>query len=136
MIIWLISDPSLTRDVHFLHSGISIRFVPETTPEERLCPSEESGYGTSEYHPEDGCNGEKFFDPFAFDVACLGGVFCELIGLAPLLDRMIAPDISARYTAREALDALVKVLSELDNETLIMRVTAPPVGPQKYPRIP
>ncbi|KAK7684508.1 hypothetical protein QCA50_012455 [Cerrena zonata] len=49
---------------------------------------------------------------------------------------MITPDVSARYTAREALDALAKVLSELDGETLSTRVSAPPVGPYSYPRVP
>lgn len=65
--------------------GLSIKFSPDTSPEERLLPSEECNFGTYEYQPPDGSDGEPFYDPFAFDVACLGGLFCELIGVCSTL---------------------------------------------------
>ena len=54
---------------------------------------EKSNWGTPGYHPRDG-QGEDSnatYDPFAFDVACMGGVLCEIMNVrhsnphAPLL---------------------------------------------------
>lgn len=61
--------------------GLSCKFPPGTLPEEQLRPSEESNWGTLAYHPPDGSNGEPFYNPFVFDVACLGGVFCDFFGV-------------------------------------------------------
>ncbi|KAK7676337.1 hypothetical protein QCA50_020720 [Cerrena zonata] len=117
--------------------GLSFKFPPDTPLEERLRPSIDCCIGTLEYQPPDGTDGEAFYDPFAFDVACLGGVFCELVGhlttlvnpLAPFLDRMVTHDISARYTAEEALRALTQLEAQLSPECLTTRVMRPPVGP-------
>lgn len=61
--------------------GLSCKFSVETHPAQRVRPCEECNFSTFGYQPPDGTNGEAFYDPFAFDVACLGGVFCELIGV-------------------------------------------------------
>lgn len=65
--------------------GLSFKFPPDTPLEERLRPSIDCCIGTLEYQPPDGTDGEAFYDPFAFDVACLGGVFCELVGVCPTI---------------------------------------------------
>lgn len=61
--------------------NLSIRFPPDTPPEARVLPALESEYGSSEFHPPDAANGETVYDPFAYDVACLGGLLCEVIGV-------------------------------------------------------
>ncbi|CAL1698420.1 unnamed protein product [Somion occarium] len=117
--------------------GLSVKFSPETPPCARVCPASESEWGYFEFHPPDAANGESVYDPFAYDVACLGGLLCKTIGymtplippLAPFLDRMITPDISARYTASEALEAFVQLMESLDSEFLgKTRAPSPPEG--------
>lgn len=61
--------------------GLSVMFPPDTPPSARVCPAEESTWGTFEYHPPDVANGEAVYDPFAYDVACMGGVLCHVIGV-------------------------------------------------------
>lgn len=53
----------------------------DTPHELRLRPAEESEIGTFEYHPADLENGESLYDPFSYDVACFGGMLCEVIGV-------------------------------------------------------
>lgn len=48
--------------------------------------------------------------------------------LAPFLDRMITPDVSARYTAEEALRAFTELETQLSPECLATRVNSTPVG--------
>ena len=58
-------------------------FPPNTPHSQRVLPVENSNSGTSEYHPRDG-QGEDVnatYDPFAFDVACMGGVLCEIMNV-------------------------------------------------------
>jgi hypothetical protein len=88
-----------------------------------------SDVGSIYDRPHDTAQGEFDFDPFAWDVACLGIVFCtefqvrsvfhiplpgmprhcsqHLTGavpfLAPLLDKMVAHDVHRRFTAEDAL---------------------------------
>ncbi|KAG6819160.1 hypothetical protein H0H93_014774 [Arthromyces matolae] len=67
-----------------------------------------------ELRPYDTHQGELDFDPFAFDVATLGILFCREFQhvipvapmLAPLLDKMTTWDVSQRFTAAEALTFL------------------------------
>jgi hypothetical protein len=57
---------------------ISIMFNPDSTPAERRLPSEFSWEGG--YHqPYDTSQGELDYDPFAFDVACMGNFFREYL---------------------------------------------------------
>ncbi|CAL1698389.1 unnamed protein product [Somion occarium] len=117
--------------------GLSVMFPPDTPPSARVCPAEESTWGTFEYHPPDVANGEAVYDPFAYDVACMGGVLCHVIGymtplappLAPFLDGMIIQDISSRYTAAEALEAYIRMMENLDPASLETPAPSPPPLP-------
>lgn len=62
-------------------------FAPNVPHSERVLPSEETGWGSVYYHPPDGTNGEATYDPFAFDVACMGGILCEAIGVSCSIGR-------------------------------------------------
>ncbi|KAF8884759.1 kinase-like domain-containing protein [Gymnopilus junonius] len=61
------------------------------------------------------------FDPFKYDVACLGIYFDETFGdhipaaplLAPLIDRMLTANIEKRFTASQALDFTEYILSNV-----------------------
>lgn len=57
-------------------------FSLETPPSERVRPEEESEIGSHQYHPEDVSRDQVVYDPFSYDVACLGGVLCELVGVS------------------------------------------------------
>lgn len=48
-----------------------------------------------------------------------------VLELAPFLDHMITPDISARYTVQEALAAMQRLYVRLDTKTLT-RLVEPP----------
>lgn len=63
--------------------SLSTMFPSDSDPSSRLCPAWESECGTFEYHPPDAFNPESEipYDPFTFDVACLGGMLCESIGV-------------------------------------------------------
>lgn len=60
-------------------------FSSDTLPAERVCPASASEDGYFDFHPPDAANGETIYDPFAYDVACLGGLLCESIGVCHLL---------------------------------------------------
>lgn len=60
---------------------LSVIFPPDTPPAARVCPASESDWGSYRYHPPDAADGQTVYDPFAYDVACLGGLLCELIGV-------------------------------------------------------
>ncbi|KAK7676324.1 hypothetical protein QCA50_020707 [Cerrena zonata] len=115
--------------------GISVMFSPDVPPSERMCPVEQSEWGIFEYHPPDVCEGQVVYDPFPYDVACLGGVFCQLVGnmtpnvptLAPFLDHLITPDIADRYTAAQALDAFIELKGSLNPYFLSSTPPPPPM---------
>ncbi|CAL1698426.1 unnamed protein product [Somion occarium] len=114
--------------------NLSVMFPSDTPLANRLLPVSESEWGSPEYHPPDVANGETVYDPFAYDVACLGGVLCATIGyltpfapeLAPFLDRMITPDIPSRYTAVEALKAFTVLKYGFSSKRLDQSVPQPP----------
>ena len=56
--------------------------------------------------------------------------------LAPFLDNMITHDISARYTAREALDAFVHLKDSISPECLFTPTPRPILGPLAIKFIP
>ncbi|RPD59803.1 acid protease [Lentinus tigrinus ALCF2SS1-6] len=82
----------------------------------RSCRTPASGamVALSPYHPLDVSFGESEYNPFAFDVACLGNMFklhfshatTEFPMLAPLFDKMTTHFISERFSAPEALEFL------------------------------
>ena len=97
---------------------------------------------------------ELDFNPFAYDVGCMGVRFSDRFQvsiitsqllhsnftyipfnttqyytpmipmLAPLLDGMLTPDIKKRFTAAEALSFLETLLSQLDSKTLAQQPIA------------
>ncbi|CAL1698365.1 unnamed protein product [Somion occarium] len=112
--------------------GVSIMFPPDTPQAERMRPVSESELGSYQYHPPDAANGQAMYDPFAYDVACLGGLFCEHMttlvpSLAPFLDRMITSDIASRYTASEALEAFTQLYEDLAPHYLGTPAPPPPL---------
>ncbi|KAF8503080.1 kinase-like domain-containing protein [Gautieria morchelliformis] len=126
---------TLRRDGHLAYAiidfDISIMFPPTATREECRLPSNLSWDGAYD-QPHDTKQGELDYDPFAFDVGCLGILFCERFQhftrtvpmFAPLMDRMTTRDLSRRLTASQALDFLESFASELTQEQL--QLPAPP----------
>ncbi|KAK7684497.1 hypothetical protein QCA50_012444 [Cerrena zonata] len=114
--------------------GLSHMFPPDTPPELRLRPAEESEWGTYEYHLADLESGDSMYDPFAYDVGCLGGLLCEIIGyltplvppLAPFLDRMIGPDIPSRISASDAVRDFNRLIEQMDASSMQMCAISPP----------
>ncbi|KAF8481430.1 kinase-like domain-containing protein [Gautieria morchelliformis] len=120
---------TLRRDDHLVYAiidfDISIIFPPTATREECRLPSNLSWDGAYD-QPHDTKQGELDYDPFAFDVGCLGVLFCRQFQhftrtvpmFAPLMDRMTTRDLSRRLTASQALDFLESFASELTQEQL------------------
>ncbi|KAK0235922.1 other/AgaK1 protein kinase [Armillaria nabsnona] len=85
---------------------LSIR-MPESV---RLLPASHTWITVGPW-PHDVAQGEYMYDPFAYDVALLGIVFCQAFQhltqfvpmLAPLFDSMVTDDLSRRFTAAQAL---------------------------------
>ncbi|KAI0645512.1 hypothetical protein C8Q79DRAFT_697473 [Trametes meyenii] len=73
------------------------------------------------YMPNDTFLGEPSYNPFAFDVGCLGNLFRTFFWraasimplLAPLFDRMTTHNLTRRFTAEEALAFLDYAWSQL-----------------------
>ncbi|KAK7684504.1 hypothetical protein QCA50_012451 [Cerrena zonata] len=116
--------------------GLSVIFPPDSDPLSRVCPAWESDCGSPEYHPPDVIDrqSETMYDPFAFDVACMGGMLCDAVGyltpffpsFAPLFDRMVTPDIPSRLTASQALDEFSRILANIDPKLLATEAPLPP----------
>src|SRR5882762_6235185 len=63
-----------------LDFDISIQFPPNSTPADMRLPSSLSWWG-SYNQPADTAQGELDYDPFAFDVGCLGVLFWNRFGV-------------------------------------------------------
>lgn len=111
-----------------LDFDISIQFPLNSTAADMRLPSSLSRWG-SYNQPSDTAQGELDYDPFAFDVGCLGVLFWDRFGvsqysvtflcaphrcltqhllptvpmLAPLIDGMVTRNIARRFTAAQAL---------------------------------
>ncbi|KAG6817388.1 hypothetical protein H0H93_007297 [Arthromyces matolae] len=111
---------------------LSVKFPASYSDEQCRLPYRMSWHGTPGYTPLDTCQGEFDYDPFAWDVACMGLVFCDYydVGstfthhflllmdvldqhlivhapmLAPFFDKMVTRDVSKRFTAQQALSFL------------------------------
>lgn len=57
-------------------------FSPDIPAAQLVCPAEQSEWGNFEYHPPDVADGQLVYNPFSYDVACLGGVLCQLVGVS------------------------------------------------------
>ncbi|RPD68639.1 hypothetical protein L226DRAFT_548493 [Lentinus tigrinus ALCF2SS1-7] len=99
----------------------------------RSCRAPASGamVALSPYHPLDVSFGESEYNPFAFDVACLGNMFklhfshatTEFPMLAPLFDKMTTHFISERFSAPEALEFLEYAVKTSTKATYALPVT-------------
>ncbi|KAI0661353.1 hypothetical protein C8Q70DRAFT_1043948 [Cubamyces menziesii] len=94
-------------------------------------PALEAFLGKSEYHPRDIHQGEGHYNPFAFDVACLGNLFLyhfvEAIPTVPLLavlfSRMTTHVIDDRFTAAEALAFFSDIEAQVPSGVLDSSIT-------------
>ncbi|KAI0821648.1 hypothetical protein BC628DRAFT_1422467 [Trametes gibbosa] len=90
---------------------LSIQLPAETSLKHCRRPADEALIGKSFYHPGDITMGESYYNPFAYDVACLANIFIfhfsEAIPLVPLLaplfGKMTISPVANRFTAEEAL---------------------------------
>ncbi|KAK0490300.1 kinase-like domain-containing protein, partial [Armillaria novae-zelandiae] len=103
----------------------AIMFPPGAFPSQCHLPYKDSWAGTDYYHIHDTHQGEHDYDPFAFDIALLGYLFCRRFQhltsyepmLAPLLDKMVTRTVSNRFTASEALTFLEDLLPSVRLDT-------------------
>ncbi|KAI0070379.1 hypothetical protein K474DRAFT_816925 [Panus rudis PR-1116 ss-1] len=95
---------------------LAIQFPEDTSVKDFRIPSEHAFYGWPNYHPRDVYRGQVDYNPFAFDVACLGHLLAAtcmdaiplIPMLAPLFDRMTTHVVHERFTASEALSFFVE----------------------------
>ena len=74
----------LGKEVRFVlcDFGILKLYSPETLPSKHVVPLEEGVAVSEKYHPPDvTMSSQNSFDPFTFDVACLDGILCPVIGV-------------------------------------------------------
>ena len=86
----------LGKEIRFVLCDFNISKVysPDTPPSQRVVSSEEGECGTHEYHPPDVIDScLDTFDPFAFDVACLGGILCQLIGVCEVSKKTLSTKV-------------------------------------------
>ncbi|KAF8174273.1 kinase-like domain-containing protein [Pholiota molesta] len=108
---------------------------PDVKKEEYRRPYIESFDGSFN-QPYDTRQGEFDYNPFAFDVGCLGVEFCNYYQhyaphipmLAPLLDKMTFRDVANRFTATEALQFFEEMYSGLTEDQLEFKEFTNPLG--------
>ncbi|KAF8890484.1 hypothetical protein BD779DRAFT_274719 [Infundibulicybe gibba] len=102
-------------------------------------PAELSADGTPWHHPKDVSQGEVDYNPFAYDVACMGTMlsrFDYLVPtiplLAPLLDRMTTHVVERRFTASGALEFCESIMKDLPPSELQKVLPPEPVDGGPY----
>ncbi|OBZ76396.1 Cyclin-dependent kinase 2 [Grifola frondosa] len=106
--------------------NLSIQFPLGMPIENYRSPSTEAFRGWDCYHPRDVYQGEFEYNPFAFDVGCLGNLFMIRFAdaiptinmLAPLFDRMTTHVISQRFTAAQAYEFCTEIVRGFSDEEL------------------
>ncbi|KAI0355652.1 hypothetical protein OH77DRAFT_1424594 [Trametes cingulata] len=124
---------------------LSFQFPSDTDIRTARRPSEEAFRGAPMYHPSDVLCGQLDYNPFPFDVACLGNMFLyrfwraipAIPAMAPFLARMTTHVVEERFTAVEALTFFKQHLGHLPDEVLVSEVTLersliPLEHPDKY----
>ncbi|KAL1942065.1 hypothetical protein VTO73DRAFT_6595 [Trametes versicolor] len=113
---------------------LSLQLPLDTSLKSCRRPAEEAFTGKRLYHPADVFQGERYYNPFAFDVACLGNLylvyFQEAIPiiplLAPLLGKMTTHVIDERWSAEEAFAFFSDIQASLTLDVLESSVTLQP----------
>ncbi|KAI0675110.1 kinase-like domain-containing protein [Trametes maxima] len=101
--------------------NLSTQLPPDTSVRHCRRPATEAFLVMPAYMPNDALLGEPSYNPFAFDVGCLGNIFRIFFWraasvaplLAPLLDMMTTHNLTHRFTAEEALAFLDHAWSQL-----------------------
>ncbi|KAI0355665.1 hypothetical protein OH77DRAFT_303712 [Trametes cingulata] len=101
--------------------NLSMQLPPGTSLRECRRPAVEATTGLSSFSARDIELGEHEYNPFAYDVACLGNTFRVYFSravptvplFAPLFDKMTTHVVHQRFTAKEALDFLDAVALQL-----------------------
>ncbi|OSC99020.1 hypothetical protein PYCCODRAFT_1374017 [Trametes coccinea BRFM310] len=114
--------------------NLSIKLPPSTSLRDCLRPAREAMTTCSPYEPPDVALGEYAYNPFAFDVACLGNMFMVNFNavvsvvplLAPLFDKMTTPLVRQRFTAQEALEFLESIGARLPPDSCTASITLEP----------
>ncbi|KAI0630172.1 hypothetical protein C8Q77DRAFT_1136768 [Trametes polyzona] len=117
-----------TEDVQYclFDFDISGAFPHDVLVKTYRTDSEWALYGTPFLHPPDARLGEYDYNPFAFDVGCLGNFYTSLLRsvvplvplLAPLFDKMTTWVVDERFTACEAAQFIEDILAELPKDVL------------------
>ncbi|KAI0332318.1 hypothetical protein GY45DRAFT_1274190 [Cubamyces sp. BRFM 1775] len=110
---------------------MALKLPSSTSLKDCRRPAEEAYSGHPEYQPDDVYQGERHYNPFAFDVACLGNLFLhyfvEAIPAMPLLavlfSRMTTHVVDDRFTAAEALAFFRELEANLSPDVLDRSVT-------------
>ncbi|KAI0630184.1 hypothetical protein C8Q77DRAFT_1233130 [Trametes polyzona] len=122
-----VTDP---WDVHYCLFDFDICHIFPLDAPLQSCrrPANEAWDGAPSYHPDDVWRAEHDYDPFAYDVACLGYFLVEWFGmqsmvsviplLAPLFDKMNTHIAANRFTASEAAQFLEDVVAQTPQSVL------------------
>ncbi|KAI0630158.1 hypothetical protein C8Q77DRAFT_1136695 [Trametes polyzona] len=114
--------------------NLSLQLPPGTSLKTCRRPACEGFLGMALYHPDDIYLGQPYYNPFAYDVGCLGFLFVQNLTdaisavpmLAPLFGKMTTHIVDERFTAAEALEFFRRVEAETSPETLQSSVTLQP----------
>lgn len=137
-------------DVHYCIYDFDIsRIFPPNAPL-NACrrPASDSYEGAPPYHPLDASCGEYYYDPFAFDVGCLGNLYRTFFSvrtmsliyrsdadlrlqkmvpliplLVPLFDKMTTHRVADRFTAAQAAEFIESAFAELPESALMTPVS-------------
>ncbi|KAI0363330.1 hypothetical protein BV20DRAFT_1066263 [Pilatotrama ljubarskyi] len=119
---------------------LSVQFPLDTDIRSARRPSREAFRGAPIYHPSDVWCGPPGYNPFAFDVACLGNLFLyhfasmipTVPALAPLYACMTTHVVEQRFTASEALAFYLEHLERLPDEVqrreVVLRPSCDPLN--------
>ncbi|KAI0661354.1 hypothetical protein C8Q70DRAFT_710054 [Cubamyces menziesii] len=125
-----------------LDFDFSLQLPLETSLRDCRRPASQAFDGKDDYHPADVHQGERHYNPFAFDVACLGNLFLYHFAnaipvvplLAVLLSKMTTHVIDDRFTAAEALAFFRGIEAALPPGVLDSAITLKPeYGPLDDP---
>ncbi|EIW56464.1 uncharacterized protein TRAVEDRAFT_73041, partial [Trametes versicolor FP-101664 SS1] len=128
-----IRDSSRSRPITYalFDFNLSLQLPLETSLKNCRRPASEAMLGVSVYHPDDVLQCEPFYNPFAYDVGCLGFLFINYLTnaiptvpmLAALFGKMTTHVVSERFTAAEALYFIHRIETDTTPEILQSPIT-------------